>query len=179
MKHMFSIFLYLHMIFLVFSCSSGDGNLSEEGNQKEVQGTIRLSGEETSELGETLKVGNIEVANATLSGTDKSIILLSENITVVDNEFVYSDDQNGFVIVAADFSTGGSPDVDKTVSMTIVRNGEEFRHACTSPYLSFFTDCGEGFAVDFEGKKVTFENTTVINTEDEAILTLDGTVTWE
>ena len=41
------------------------------------------------------------------------------------------------------------------------------------------TDLFAGDTVDFEGKKVTFENTTVINTEDGAILTLDGTVTWE
>ena len=60
----------------------------------------------TTMLGTSLTVGNIEVANVALSGTDKSVILLSENITVVDNEFIYESDQNGFVIVAADFSTG-------------------------------------------------------------------------
>ena len=168
------LFLSCSMLFFFFGCGTDDGNEPENGTLNEVQGTIQLSGEGTS-----LTVGNIEVANVALSGTDKSAILLSENITVVDNEFIYESDQNGFVIVVADFSTGGSPDIDKTISMTIVRNGQEFRHACSSPYQNFLTDCGDGFGVDFESKRVIFENTTVINTDDDTILTMDGTITWK
>lgn len=179
MKYTIMLLLSCSMLFFFVGCGTDDGNEPENGTLNEVQGTIQLSGEETSELGTSLTVGNIEVANVALSGTDKSVILLSENITVVDNEIIYENDQNGFVIVAADFSTGGSPDIDKTISMTIVRNGQEFRHACSSPYQNFFTACGDGFGVNFETKQVIFENTTVINTDDDTILTMDGTITWE
>ncbi|MBQ4915463.1 hypothetical protein J8L85_13495 [Maribacter sp. MMG018] len=169
--------LYCSTFFLIFGCGSDDST-EEEVVSNGAQGNITLSGDETSELGTSLTVANIEVANASLTGTDKSVILMSENISVVDDEFVYDDDQNGFVIVAADFSTGGSADIDKSISMTIVKDGEEYRHACSSPYLNFFTACGDGFAIDFEGKSVTFDGTTVINTDDDTILTMDGTITW-
>ena len=178
MKNNIKNLLYCSTLFLIFGCGSDDGN--EEGAASyQSRGNITLSGDETSELGTSLSVGNIEVANASLTGTDKSVILLSENISVVDDELVYEDDQNGFVIVAADFSTGGSADIDKSISMTIVKDGEEYRHACSSPYLNFFTACGDGFAIDFEGKSVTFDGTTVINTDDDTILTMDGTITWD
>ncbi len=179
MNYKTGILPYCAILLMIFSCSDNNGNGSDDDFSNEVQGTITLSGEETSELGTSLTIGNIEIANATLTGTDKSVILLSENISVVDDELVYDDDQNGFVIVGADFSTGGSSDIDKSISMVIVKNGDEFRHACASPNQNFFTACGDGFGIDFETKEVTFQNTTVINTEDDAILILDGTITWD
>ncbi|MAU14999.1 MAG: hypothetical protein CMH46_05605 [Muricauda sp.] len=179
MKKKVKNLLYCSTFFLIFGCGSDDGVGQENGDDNQVSGTITLSGAETSELGTSLTVGNIEVANASLTGTDKSVILMSENISVVDNEFVYDDDQNGFVIVAADFSTGGSTDIDSSISMTIVKDGVEYRHACSSPYLNFFTACGDGFGIDFDAKSVTFDGTTVINTEDDTILTMDGTITWD
>jgi hypothetical protein len=179
MKKMQLFFLSIFTLTMFTNCNSDDGDEPEDGKSGKVEGTIQLSGEETGVLGTSLTVGNIEVGNASLTGTDKSVILLSDNITVVDNELVYSNDQSGFVIVAADFSTGGSPDIDKTISMTIVKNGEEYPHACSSPYQGFFMACGDGFEVDFEAKKVTFEGTTVINTDDDKILTMDGVITWE
>lgn len=179
MKYETLILLYCAALLSVFGCSNDSGNGSDDDLSNKVQGTIALIGEETATLGTSLTVGNIEVANEVLSGTDKAVILLSDNISVVDDQFVYDDDQNGFVIVAADFSTGGSPDVDKSISMVIVKNGQEFRHACTSPYQNFFTACGEGFEVDFEAHKAIFQGTTVINTDNDAILTLEGMVTWE
>lgn len=178
MKNNIKNLLYCSTLFLIFGCGSDDGD-EEEAASYQSRGNITLSGDETSELGTLLSVGNIEVANASLTGTDKSVILLSENISVVDDELVYDDDQNGFVIVAADFSTGGSTDIAKSISTVIVKNGQEFRHACTSPYQNFFTSCGDGFGVDFEAQKVTFESTTLINTEDDTILTMDGTITWD
>ncbi len=166
------------MFFLLFSCDNNNEDDNED-TQTTVQGTIRLSGNETQVLGTSLTVGNLEVGNVALSGTNKSVILMSENIAVVDNELVYENDQNGFVIVAADFSTGGSPNIDKSISMTIVKDGEEYRHACTSPYQNFFIACGDGYEVDFEAKTITLEETTVINTDTNVILTLDGTITWD
>ena len=166
------------MFFLLFSCDNNNEDDNED-TQTTAQGTIRLSGNETQVLGTSLTVGNLEVGNVALSGTNKSVILMSENIAVVDNELVYENDQNGFVIVAADFSTGGSPNIDKSISMTIVKDGEEYRHACTSPYQNFFIACGDGYEVDFEAKTITLEETTVINTDTNVILTLDGTITWD
>ncbi|MEO9892731.1 hypothetical protein [Aurantibacter sp.] len=178
MKKKVKNLLYCSTFFLIFGCGSDDST-EEEIISNGAHGNITLSGDETSELGTSLSVVNIEVANASLTGTDKSVILLSENIAVVDNEFVYDDDQNGFVIVAADFSTGGSADIDSSISMTIIKDGVEYRHACSSPYLNFFTACGDGFGIDFDSKSVTFDSTTVINTEDDTILTMDGTITWD
>jgi hypothetical protein len=63
--------------------------------------------------------------------------------------------------------------------MTIVKDGEEYRHACTSPDQNFFIACGDGYEVDFEAKTITLEETTVINTDTNVILTLDGTITWD
>ncbi|MBD0851916.1 hypothetical protein [Maribacter arenosus] len=179
MKKNIKNLLYCLTFFLIFGCGSDDGVDQENAGDNQVSGTITLSGVETSELGTSLTVGNIEVANTSLTGTDKSVILLSQNISVVDNELVYDDYQNGFVLVAADFSTGGSADIDKSISMTIVKDGEEYSHACSSPYLNFFTVCGDGFGIDFDAKSVTFDGTTVINTEDDTILTMDGTITWD
>ncbi|WP_431174242.1 hypothetical protein [Flagellimonas flava] len=170
------------MLFLLLfgiCCSSNDDVETDENQENTVQGTIRLTGDETSEFGTSLAVGNIEVANTVLTGTDKSVVLLSENITVENNELVFDEsDLNGFVIVAADFTTGGSPDIEKTISMNITSDGEEFLYACSSPFRNFFIACGEGYQVDFEAKTVTFEGTTVINTENDIVLTMDGVITW-
>lgn len=172
--------LFLYLISFCIGCSSGDDSDGSENQENEVQGTIRLSGDETSEFGTSLTVGNIEVANVGLTGTDKSVVLLSENITVENNELVFDEsDQNGFVLVASDFSTGGSPDTDKAISMNITADGQEFLYACSSPFRNFFIACGESFEVDFETKTVTFENTTVINTDNDIVLTMDGTITWQ
>lgn len=179
MKKKQLFFLSIFVLLVLANCDSDNDNEPENDGSAKARGTIQLSGEETGELGTSLTVANIEVANEVLTGTDKSVMLLSENITVKNNELVYSDDQNGFVIVAADFSTGGSPNIDKSISMTIVKDGEEFPHACSSPYQNFFTPCGDGFEIDFNARRVTFENTTVINTDDDKILTMDGTITWE
>lgn len=178
MKFKTMYYLLSAMFFLLFSCDNNNEDDNED-TLTTAQGTIRLSGNETQVLGTSLTVGNLEVGNVALSGTNKSVILMSENIAVVDNELVYENDQNGFVIVAADFSTGGSPNIDKSISMTIVKDGEEYRHACTSPYQNFFIACGDGYEVDFEAKTITLEETTVINTDTNVILTLDGTITWD
>lgn len=178
MKKIRSIFLSGLMLFTLINCGINDDNDSDDSTLK-AQGNIQLSGDEASLLGNTLTVANIAVGNAALSGTDKSVILLSENITVKNNQLVYEDNQNGFVIVAADFSTGGSTNIDKTISMTVVRNGVEYPHACASPDQGFFTACGDEFGVDFSAKRVVFDNTTVINTDNDVILTMDGVVTWE
>lgn len=159
------------------ACSSSD---DDKTLKNEVQGIIRLTGEETTETCTTLTVGNIEVGNAVLTGTDKSVVLLSENITVENDELVFDEsDQNGFVIVAADFTTGGSPTIEKSISMNITSDGKEFLYACSSPFQNFFIACGDSYQVDFEAKTVVFENTTVVNTDNNIVLTLDGTITWE
>ena len=77
MKYTTMLFLSCSMLFFFVGCGPDDGSEPENGTLNEVQGTIQLSGEETSELGTSLTVGNIEVANVALSGKDKSVILLS------------------------------------------------------------------------------------------------------
>jgi len=170
----------LFLLSLGIACSSNNDTETDKSEENEVQGTIRLTGDETTEFGTSLTVGNIVVGNPVLTGTDKSVVLLSENISVENNELSFDEsEQNGFVIVATDFTTGGSPDIEKTISMNITSDGEEFLYACSSPFQNYFIACGDSYAVDFEAKTVTFENTTVINTENDIVLIMDGIITWE
>ena len=154
-------------------------NDCEKNENNMVQGTIQLSGEEALQLGTSLTVAYIEVANTSLTGTDKSVMLLSDNIRVENNELVFDESkQSGFVIVASDFSTDASLDTEKAISMNITRDGQEYLYACSSPFRNFFIACGESYVVDFEAETVTFENTTVINTDNDKVLTLDGSISW-
>ena len=50
-------------------------------------------------------------------------------------------------------------------------------YACTTGGV-IFIDCGAGFDFDVEKKTVTFTDTTVINTDNDSILTLNGVVQW-
>ena len=167
--------IYLFIISLIsfslFSCNS-DNN---DSDMNKVSGTITLTGEETSEIGTSLKVGNI-LEGAEQTGTSLSVTLLHENVKIVDGQITPSNPANTFVIVVAKFSTQSV--ATKTVSMAINVNGDEYKFACTTPKTGNFTECGSGFDVDQNGNKVTFNDTTVINTDTGKILTMNGVITW-
>ena len=57
------------MFFLLFSCDNNNEDDNED-TLTTAQGTIRLSGNETQVLGTSLTVGNLEVGNVALSGTN-------------------------------------------------------------------------------------------------------------
>ena len=62
--------------------------------------------------------------------------------------------------------------------MGIVVDGNEYQFACTTPNTGIFIECGTGLEVDQTGNKVTFNNTTVVNTDTDKILTLNSIITW-
>ncbi|SDR92153.1 hypothetical protein [Winogradskyella sediminis] len=177
MKTILHILTIAFIALLIVSCSSNDD--SSEGTT--VYGTIQLSGSDTSSLGNTLSVGNIDADALDNTGTSSSVVLSDENTSFVNGEPNISDLLNGFVIVAAEFSTTGSADVQKAISMTILKNGEEFSYVCSTPATSAAdnTDCGTGFSVDKVAKVVVFDNTTVINVDTATILTMDGTINYD
>ena len=162
---------------LILGCSSND----DSSNNHTVYGSIQLSGSDTSSLGNTLSVGNIDADALDTTGTSSSVVLSDENTSFVNGEPNIGDLLNGFVIVAAEFSTSGNADVQKAISMTILKNGEEFSYVCSTPATSAAdnTDCGTGFSVDKDAKVVVFDNTTVINVDTGTILTMDGTINYD
>lgn len=164
---------------LCIGCKKNDDNDSTESNS--ASGVIKLSGEETSTFGTSLTVDKIIAEDASKTGTDKSVILFSKDIPLelINDD---SDDiniENGFIIVAADFTEGGSTVANKAISMNILKDKQEHLYACVSPDLGEFSYCGDNFRIDFENKKVIFSNTTVYNTDNDAVLTMNGTISWK
>ena len=161
---------------LIFSCSSND----DSNSNSQVFGTIQLSGSDTSSVGNTLVVGNIDTEAFNTTGTYSSVVLMDENTTIENGELVLTDFSNGFVMVAARFHDEDDAIVDQAISMTILSNGEEFRYGCTTPPTNATDniDCGTGLIVDKIGKRVVFDDTTVINLDSGAILTMNGTINY-
>lgn len=178
MKPLISVLKIVIITLLVVSCSESDDN-SDSGSNT-VIGTIQLSGDDTAEVGNSLTVGNIDSNAFNTTGTSSSVVLVDINTTVVNGELVPTNFMNAFVIVAAQFSAEDNAAVDKTISMTIVKNGEEFRYVCSTPPTSAAddTDCGLGFSVDKVIKQVVFDDTTVINVDSGSILTMNGTINY-
>lgn len=176
MKIKFNILKVLFLALIIVSCSSNDDS---SGNGS-VLGTIELSGPDTSVIGSTLTVGNIDVDALDTTGTSSSVVLVDENTSFENGEPVPSDFANAFVIVAAQFDADDNAAVEKTISMTIIKNGEQLSYVCSTPPISAAdnTDCGTGFSVDKVSKKVVFSNTTVSNVDSGAILTMNGIIDY-
>jgi hypothetical protein len=177
MKNLYKTHLLFLFLLLIIGCSNSDNNNANSSN--DAKGTILLSGEDTSEVGTTLIVGDIAEGRADLTGTQDSIIIVEEGTTISDdpapfplgdprNEaiFIRSDPNNGFVIVVK----------DGAISMSIIVEGIPYTHACESEF-NIFTDCGS-LDINLNENKVVFNNSTVENTDTGTILTLNGTVTW-
>lgn len=165
-------------LFIMGCSSSDDGSESDDGST--VLGTIQLSGDDTVVVGTSLTVANIDPDGLSTTGTSSSVVLLDENTTVENGELVPTNFMNAFVIVAAQFSADDNAAVNKTISMTIVSNGEEFRYVCSTPPTSAAddTDCGTGFSVDKVVKQIVFDDTTVVNVDSGTILTMNGTINY-
>lgn len=171
MKYLKDYFFILLITSILFNCSSDNS----DNKSYDVKGTITLSGEEATELGGSLEVGNI-IEGAAQTGTSHSVTLLDKNVNTQGGEINPTDPLNTFIIVTAQFENNSS--ATKTISMAINVNGKEYKYACISPNTGTFTGCGNNFEVNQTEKKVIFNNTTVINTVNDKILTLNGVVTW-
>jgi len=177
MKSTFNLLKITIFALLILGCTSNDDSDSENDVN---YGTIQLSGSDTASVGESLIVANIsDDANST-TGTSSSVILMDKNTKIEDGELVSTDYSNGFVLVAAQFNSNDNAAADKTISMTIIKNGEEYRYVCSTPPTSTIdnTDCGTGYSVDKTTKQVTFNDTTVINVDSGTILTMNGIINY-
>ncbi|MUU78296.1 hypothetical protein [Winogradskyella endarachnes] len=159
---------------ILVGCSNSDDSDSN------VYGTIQLSGADTAVVGSSLTVGNIDSDALDTTGTSSSVVLLDENTTFVNGEIESSDYSNAFIIVAAEFNAVDEADVEKSISMTIVKNGVQMSYVCTSPATTSGgnIDCGTGFSVDKVEQEIIFSNTTVINVENENVLTMNGVIQY-
>ncbi|SFD04635.1 hypothetical protein SAMN04487987_103161 [Algibacter pectinivorans] len=169
------------MLCAVVSLSLMGCSSDSDGDSGNAKGSITLSGEETSVVGTSLTVGNI-LEGAYQTGTTKSVTLTHKSIDIEDGEInpTTASLVNSFIIVTAQFDDEDNAAATKAISMIIIKNGEEYRFVCASDYNggSDELDCGSGFNVDQENNQVTFDDTTVENTETGKVLTLNGVVTW-
>lgn len=163
---------------LVMGCSGSDDN--SDSDDYTVLGTIQLSGVDTAIVGSSLAVVNIDPNGLSTTGTSSAVVLLDKNTTVQNGELMPTNFMNAFVIVAAQFSIEDNAAVEKTISMTILKNGEEFSYVCSTPPTSAAddTDCGAGFSVDKVVKRIVFDDTTVVNVDSGEILTMNGTINY-
>ena len=158
------------------SCSNKD----DSDSSSEVFGTIQLSGSDIASVGTSLVVGNIDTEAFDVTGTNGSVVLMDENTTIENGELVPTDFSNGFVMVAARFHEEDDAATDQAISMTILSNGEEFQYGCTTPLIegTALVDCGTGLIIDKVSKQVIFNNTTVLNLDNGAVLTMNGTINY-
>ncbi|MUH37201.1 hypothetical protein D9O36_15220 [Zobellia amurskyensis] len=160
-------------------------SLEEEEEEEEEEttnnfGTIELSGDETSDVGTELVVGHIAVGRADLTGTEKSVILTDENTEITEEGPEPKNLDKGFVLIGGDdLNTDGTTSAEKDISMVIFIDGEEYRFGCAVPNSGNFIDCGADYNIDFDKKEIVFKETTVVNTDTEVTLTMNGTITWE
>lgn len=175
MKTFYTLLLVLLTLFTQ-GCSSSDN----ENDSNSISGTIQLSGPDTSTIGTTLEVGNINKDALNTTGTANAVTLSDKNTSFIDGEIDSTDFANAFIIVASEFTPTDNTSAQKVISMTIVSNGNEFRYGCLTPSNgSGFVDCGAGLVVDKANKEIIFNDTTVENTNSGAILTMNGTITWD
>ncbi|WP_139205220.1 hypothetical protein [Algibacter pectinivorans] len=176
-----NVFKKCLMLCAVVSLSLMGCSSDSDGDSGNAKGSITLSGEETSVVGTSLTVGNI-LEGAYQTGTTKSVTLTHKSIDIEDGEInpTTASLVNSFIIVTAQFDDEDNAAATKAISMIIIKNGEEYRFVCASDYNggSDELDCGSGFNVDQENNQVTFDDTTVENTETGKVLTLNGVVTW-
>ena len=159
-------------------------NPEEEEEEEETTtnnfGTIELSGDETSDVGTELVVGHIAVGRADLTGTDKSVILTDENTEITEEGPEPKNLDKGFILIGGDdLNANGTTSSEKDISMVIFIDGEEYRFGCAVPNSGNFIDCGADYNIDFDKKEIVFKETTVVNTDTEVTLTMNGTITWE
>ncbi|WP_194534121.1 hypothetical protein [Zobellia nedashkovskayae] len=161
------------------ACNNDSTNEEGSSDNLNASGTIQLSGDETSDIGSSLKIGNIATGRSDLTGNSKTIIITDDKTKIDENGPIPSDLQNNFIIIGLDLGESSTSDASKSLSMNITIDGTEYKHACASPNFGSFIDCGSNYSIDFDKKEVIFSETTVINTKTNAILTMNGTVLWK
>ncbi|MBC6999940.1 hypothetical protein [Cytophaga sp. FL35] len=150
----------------------------EDGNAEAPENRIELSGDETSKVGNELIVGHIAVGLTQVTGNERTVIL-SDILTPIGEDGPEPEDvENNFIIVCLDLGDQATEQADRALSINISVDGTDYKYACASPSVGTFIDCGDDFEIDFEQKVIVFKETTVVNTDNNNMITLSGTVEW-
>ncbi|SHJ84447.1 hypothetical protein [Pseudozobellia thermophila] len=157
-----------------------DESTDDDDGANDHYGTIELSGDETSEIGESLTVGHIGIGLSQLTGNERTIVLTDSNTPISEEEGPQPNDlENNFVIVALDLGDQATEVADRALSINISVDGTDYKYACASPVVGTFIACGDGFYIDFDKKQMVFDDAQIANTTTKKVLTLKGTITWE
>ena len=181
MKHFQNHLVIILLCLISVSCNHDDNEV-ETPSKTRGEGTILLSGDDTTVVGKTLIVGDVVYGRDDLTGIKESIAIVNKGAKISEeratggpanpenlSSIITDDKDNGFVIVVG----AGA------VSMAILVDGTPYRYGCISDgSTTTFSNC-DLFDFDISEKKMIFSDTAVKNTETGALLTLDGTVTWE
>ncbi|MFC4094635.1 hypothetical protein [Euzebyella saccharophila] len=152
--------------------SDEDGNAEDQGNR------IELSGDETSKVGNELVVGHIAVGLTQVTGNERTVILSDVHTPIGEDGPEPQDVENNFIIVCLDLGDQATEQADRALSINISVDGNDYKYACASPAAGTFIECGDDFSIDFEEKEIVFIETTVVNTDNNNMITLSGTVKW-
>lgn len=156
-----------------------EGSDGEDGETTTNFGTITLSGDETSEIGESLTVGHIGVGLTQFTGNERTVILTDSNTPISEEEGPVPEDlENNFIIVGLDLGDQATADADRALSINISVGGTDYKYACASPTVGTFIACGDGLSIDFDKKEMVFDDTKVANTSSGKTITMNGTINW-
>ena len=154
---------------ITFGC---DGDSNGGGSSALAAGVITLSGADTADVGTSLAPGYMLAYPD--DGSQPDYIHIVDK-SVMGGEPGTGDPTNGFNLVVTNDSAS-SP--FKAVSMTIIVNSVNYSHTCTSPGTGQ-GDCGTGsIQLDLDAKTVVFTDTSVKNTDTDALMTMNGSVSW-
>lgn len=177
-RKMIKLFATILLASTMISCG-GSGGSTANNTQGNTDGTITLSGDDTSVVGTKLDTGFVGSSLAAGSQPDYIVIVdKSSSVTFSAPNILVpniNDFNNGFVLVVTDDSAGSGI---KGISMSIIVGGTKLDYACSTPVTTFI-ECGtNSITLDIGNKTVSFNTATVINTATGTTLTLNGTLVW-
>ncbi len=168
----------------IVGCGGGSSNSNNpvdtnENTSGNTTGILTLSGDDTTIVGTQLDTGYVGTSLAAELQPDYiAIVDQASSVTFTPPNLLtpnIADPNNGFVMVVMDDSPRSGI---KGISMSIIVQGSKLDYACTTPVATFI-ECGtNSIALDIPNKIITFDNATVINTDTNTILTIDGSLTW-
>ncbi|CAM4191259.1 hypothetical protein ZORO111903_06295 [Zobellia roscoffensis] len=148
-------------------------------NDQSISGEIVLSGKETTNLGTSLKIGNLAIGRSNHRVKGKTIILTDSHTKINENGPIPNDHQNNFIIIGLDIEGPTRHNTSRSLTMNITVDGIEYKHTCTPPDFSTYKNYSSDFEIDFDKKEIVFTETNITNTVTDAVLTMNGTITWK
>jgi hypothetical protein len=172
---------------LLASCGGSSGGSGgdnprdvTDGGGSGVLGTITMSGNDTAVLGTQLVVGAARSAAATATNA-AHVVMVDQGSRVTELMGVLvpepRDPSNTFVFIALE---DNGPQIANGISMIVVKNGAEYRYACTQPVTpSSDPQCGAGAVdLDLTTRTLALDDALVWDDDTGSELVLNGTVRW-